>query len=159
AAPSVSRSPACRPTGRFSSTAPSGRPATCGDDHACVETRHGFAGARPSGGGLGAVSGPPARTMTTLTAAIATRPLAKRYGGVEAVRGIDLEVRPGEIFGLIGPDGAGKTSTFQILGGVMEATSGAAEVLGQPPREAREHVGYLTQAFSLYPDLSVAENL
>src|SRR5262245_20692239 len=97
--------------------------------------------------------------MTTLTAAIATRALAKRYGGLEAVRGIDLEVRPGEIFGLIGPDGAGKTSTFQILGGVMEATSGAAEVLGQPPREAREHVGYLTQAFSLYPDLSVAENL
>jgi len=92
--------------------------------------------------------------------AIRVRALAKRYGGaVEAVRGIDLDVYAGEIFGLIGPDGAGKTSTFQILGGVMEATSGAAELLGQPARQARAYVGYLTQAFSLYQDLSVTENL
>jgi ABC-2 type transport system ATP-binding protein len=68
-------------------------------------------------------------------------------------------VSAGEIFGLIGPDGAGKTSTFQILGGVMEATSGTREVFGRPARDARAFVGYLTQAFSLYPDLSVAENL
>ena len=91
--------------------------------------------------------------------AIQTRALTKRYGQLEAVRGIDLEVRAGEIFGLIGPDGAGKTSTFQILGGVMEVTSGDALLLGQPARQARAYVGYLTQAFSLYPDLSVAENL
>jgi ABC-2 type transport system ATP-binding protein len=91
--------------------------------------------------------------------AIRTRALSKRYGVMEAVRGIDLEVRAGEIFGLIGPDGAGKTSTFQILGGVMEATSGEAVLLGQPARQARAYVGYLTQAFSLYQDLSVAENL
>src|SRR5262249_6658332 len=65
----------------------------------------------------------------------------------------------GEIFGLIGPDGAGKTTTFQILGGVMEATSGAAEVFGRPAREMRSQTGYLTQAFSLYPDLSVMENI
>ena len=91
--------------------------------------------------------------------AIQVRGLTKRYGATEAVRGIDLEVQAGEIFGLIGPDGAGKTSTFQILGGVMEATGGTAELLGQPARTARDHVGYLTQAFSLYPDLSVAENL
>jgi ABC-2 type transport system ATP-binding protein len=75
--------------------------------------------------------------------AIRVRALAKRYGGaVEAVRGIDLDVYAGEIFGLIGPDGAGKTSTFQILGGVMEATSGVAELLGQPARQARAYVGY-----------------
>ncbi|HKW93721.1 MAG TPA: ATP-binding cassette domain-containing protein [Methylomirabilota bacterium] len=97
--------------------------------------------------------------MSEPVAAIRTHALAKRYGALEAVRGIDLEVRTGEIFGLIGPDGAGKTSTFQILGGVMEATSGEAELLGQSAREARAHVGYLTQAFSLYPDLSAAENL
>jgi ABC-2 type transport system ATP-binding protein len=91
--------------------------------------------------------------------AIRVRDLWKRYGAVEAVRGITLEVRAGEIFGLIGPDGAGKTSTFQILAGVMEATAGMAEVFGRPARDARAQTGYLTQTFSLYPDLSVDENL
>ena len=85
--------------------------------------------------------------------------LWKRYGPVEAVRGINLDVREGEIFGLIGPDGAGKTSTFQILAGVMEATSGVADIFGVPARDARFHTGYLTQAFSLYPDLTVGENI
>jgi ABC-2 type transport system ATP-binding protein len=85
--------------------------------------------------------------------------LRKRYGSLEAVRGITFAVRPGEIFGLIGPDGAGKTSTFQILAGVMEATAGTVEVFGRPAREARSQTGYLTQSFSLYPDLSVMENI
>src|SRR3974390_2766497 len=91
--------------------------------------------------------------------AIAVQGLTKRYGAVEAVRGIGFEVRDGEIFGLIGPDGAGKTSTFQILAGVMEATGGKAEIFGQPARDARPHTGYLTQSFSLYPDLTVEENI
>ncbi|HKP85324.1 MAG TPA: ATP-binding cassette domain-containing protein [Blastocatellia bacterium] len=91
--------------------------------------------------------------------AISVRGLRKTYAGVEAVSGIDLEVRRGEIFGLIGPDGAGKTSAFQILGGVMEATEGEALILGRTSREARSSIGYLTQAFSLYQDLSVSENL
>src|SRR5215510_13791332 len=91
--------------------------------------------------------------------AIRVEDLWKRYGSVEAVRGISFEVRRGEIFGLIGPDGAGKTSTFQILAGVMEATSGVAEVFGRHAREARAETGYLTQNFSLYPDLSVMENI
>ena len=78
---------------------------------------------------------------------------------MEAVRGIDLDVGDGEIFGLIGPDGAGKTSTFQILAGVMEASGGIAEIFGQPARAARSETGYLTQTFSLYPDLTVLENI
>jgi drug efflux transport system ATP-binding protein len=85
--------------------------------------------------------------------------LKKNYGPVQAVLGIDLTIAHGEIFGLIGPDGAGKTTVFQILGGIMPATSGEAIMLGHPAREARAYVGYLTQVFSLYHDLSVAENL
>ncbi|HEY3839363.1 MAG TPA: ATP-binding cassette domain-containing protein [Bryobacteraceae bacterium] len=98
-----------------------------------------------------------------MTAAVQVTQLRKSYGAgpsvVEAVRGIDFEVRKGEIFGLIGPDGAGKTSTFQILGGVMQSTAGTAEIFGKPARQARSHTGYLTQSYSLYPDLTVNENL
>src|SRR5579864_2398164 len=85
--------------------------------------------------------------------------LVKCYGTIEAVRGIDFEIASGEIFGLIGPDGAGKTTTFQILAGVMETTAGVTEVFDRPAREARSETGYLTQSFSLYPDLSVMENI
>jgi ABC-2 type transport system ATP-binding protein len=92
-------------------------------------------------------------------AAIRVSRLSKHYGAVEAVRGIELDVGDGEIFGLIGPDGAGKTSTFQILAGVMEASGGIAEIFGQPARAARSETGYLTQTFSLYPDLTVLENI
>lgn len=90
---------------------------------------------------------------------IQVRGLSKRYGKLAAVRGIDFAVRSGEIFGLIGPDGAGKTTTFHILAGVMEASAGQVRVLGRLPREARLQTGYLTQQFSLYLDLSIDENL
>ncbi len=85
--------------------------------------------------------------------------LTKKYAQLVAVKGIDFSVRRGEIFGLIGPDGAGKTTTFHILSGVMEVTSGAVRVLDKLPRDARLSIGYLTQQFSLYSDLSIDENL
>jgi ABC-2 type transport system ATP-binding protein len=91
--------------------------------------------------------------------AIHVENLCKQYGPVEAIRGVTFQVCQGEIFGLIGPDGAGKTSTFQILAGVMEGSSGRADIFGRPAREMRAQSGYLTQGSTLYPDLSVAENI
>lgn len=78
---------------------------------------------------------------------------------LRALDAIDLEIRKGEIFGLIGADGAGKTTCFKILSGTLDPTSGEVEVLFKTARESRDRVGYLTQPFSLYQDLSVAENL
>jgi ABC-2 type transport system ATP-binding protein len=100
-----------------------------------------------------------ARQAASSGTAIEVRGLRKRYGALEAVRGISFDVERGEIFGLIGADGAGKTTTFQILAGVMEATGGTAAIFGKPARDARARTGYLTQTFSLYPDLSVVENI
>ncbi|WP_016953497.1 ATP-binding cassette domain-containing protein [Anabaena sp. PCC 7108] len=93
------------------------------------------------------------------TEAIRVSNLHQHYGQLVAVKGIDFTVNKGEMFGLIGPDGAGKTTTFHILGGVMEATAGEVLVFGQPARNARLKTGYLTQQFSLYLDLSIDENL
>lgn len=90
---------------------------------------------------------------------IQIKKLYKYYGKTIALKGIDLDVNRGELFGLIGPDGAGKTTVFNILGGVMEATAGEARILELPARDARNYTGYLTQQFSLYPDLSVEENI
>jgi ABC-2 type transport system ATP-binding protein len=85
--------------------------------------------------------------------------LAKSYGPLKALDEVSFQVRTGEIFGLIGADGAGKTTAFRIIGGVLAPGGGEVRVLGTAPREARPRVGYLTQPFSLYPDLSVDENL
>jgi ABC-2 type transport system ATP-binding protein len=99
------------------------------------------------------------RSDYTRDAAIQVTGLRKSYGTLEAVRGIDLSVDAGEIFGIIGPDGAGKTSAFNVLGGVTPQSAGRAIMNGQAPRDARHDVGYLTQTFSLYQDLTVEENL
>jgi len=85
--------------------------------------------------------------------------LTKRYGNLVAVNNIDLKIAQGELFGLIGPDGAGKTSIFHMLGGILDPDGGAISVLGMPPRDARLQIGYLTQQFSLYLDLSIEQNL
>lgn len=101
------------------------------------------------------------QTQRTNSPVVSSRDLRHCYGkqDQEAVAGISLDIYQGEIFGLIGPDGAGKTTTFQILSGVMQQTSGIVEVFGSRPRDVRLQMGYLTQRFSLYPDLSIAENL
>ena len=88
-----------------------------------------------------------------------SRALSKSYATIKALDAVTFDVRPGEIFGLIGADGAGKTTAFRIIGGVLAPGGGEIRVLDKTPREARPGVGYLTQPFSLYPDLSVDENL
>lgn len=94
---------------------------------------------------------------------LATRDLVIRYGRTEAVHGLSLEVRGGDVVGLIGPDGAGKTSTLRVLGGLMRASEGAAEAFGgdcwRGRRALHHRLGYLAQRFALYGDLTVAENV
>ncbi|MDX1587266.1 MAG: ABC transporter ATP-binding protein [Balneolaceae bacterium] len=89
--------------------------------------------------------------------------ISKFYGDLKVLREISFEVQEGEIFGLIGPDGAGKTTVFRILTTLIKPGSGYAEVLGKDVvsdyRKIRSEVGYMPGRFSLYQDLSVEENL
>lgn len=95
--------------------------------------------------------------------AVAVRGLAKRFGSTEALGGITFHVGHGELFGFIGPDGAGKTTLFRILTTLLVPDEGEARVLGMDVVRdlwaLRARVGYMPGRFSLYPDLSVAENL
>jgi ABC-2 type transport system ATP-binding protein len=94
---------------------------------------------------------------------IRARGLRKRFGALTAVDSIDLAVSRGEIFGLVGPDGAGKTTTMRMLCGILDPTEGDAEVAGydlrRQPEQVKRRIGYMPQRFSLYTDLTVAENL
>ena len=94
---------------------------------------------------------------------IETRNLSHAFGMVKAVDGIDLTVHEGEMFGLVGPDGAGKTTTIRMLCGILLPTAGSASVLGYDlVKEAdaiKRHIGYLSQRFSLYGDMTVDENI
>ena len=94
---------------------------------------------------------------------IECRHLTRRFGKVIAVDGLDLSISRGEIFGLIGPDGAGKTTAIRLLAAVMLPSEGEASVLGFDTRRQaerlRQAVGYMPQRFSLYGDLTVQENL
>lgn len=95
--------------------------------------------------------------------AIEVHTLEKSYGSVKALKGVSFDVGKGEIFGLIGPDGAGKTSIFRILATLILPDSGSASVLGLDTvrnyKDIRTRIGYMPGRFSLYPDLSVKENL
>ncbi len=92
-----------------------------------------------------------------------TEGLVKSFGALQAVDGLNLCVGAGEMVGLVGPDGAGKTTTMRLLCGALTATSGRIRVAGydlpKQVEQAREHIGYLAQRFSLYGDLTVSENL
>jgi ABC-2 type transport system ATP-binding protein len=95
--------------------------------------------------------------------AVSVHALSKRFGGTAALDGISFHVAPGELFGFIGPDGAGKTTLFRILTTLLVPDEGEARVLGldvvRDLWALRARVGYMPGRFSLYPDLSVAENL
>ena len=95
--------------------------------------------------------------------AVETRGLGRTFETVEAVHSLDLEVREGEMFGLVGPDGAGKTTTIRMLCGIIKPTSGQASVLGydvvQDAEQLKSRIGYFSQKFSLYGDLTVDENI
>ncbi|MGK6320667.1 ATP-binding cassette domain-containing protein [Sphingomonas sp. DT-204] len=85
--------------------------------------------------------------------------LVKRFGELTALDGVRIAIPPGQVTGLVGPDGAGKTTLIRILAGLMAPTDGTVEVLGKPPGEALDDLGYMPQRFGLYEDLSVRENL
>lgn len=94
---------------------------------------------------------------------IMTEALHKRFGDLVAVERLDLAVHKGEIFGLLGANGSGKTTTIRMLTGLMPPTSGRAEVAGidvvKDPEAVRRRLGYMSQRYGLYDDLTVEENL
>src|SRR5690606_17646485 len=95
--------------------------------------------------------------------AIEATKLRKTFGSIVAVEGLDLVIWRGEVFGLLGPNGSGKTTTIRMLCGLLEPTSGTATVVGfdvvREPEVVRRHIGYMSQRYGLYDDLTVEENL
>lgn len=102
-------------------------------------------------------------TIETDEAVIKVKGLKRRFGSFYAVKDLNFSVKKGEIFGLLGANGAGKSTTFRMLCGLLPASDGSLMVAGKDLRtsgaEARSNIGYMAQRFSLYPDLSVAQNL
>ena len=94
---------------------------------------------------------------------IQTENLSKTFGQIKAIDDLSLSISRGEIFGLVGPDGAGKTTTMRILTAIMTPSGGQATVLGyntmKDGEAIKRHIGYMAQQFNLYGDLSVLENL
>jgi len=95
--------------------------------------------------------------------AIVLEGLTRRFGDLTAVDALTLEVSKGELFGIVGPDGAGKTTTLRMLAGVLRPTGGVARMdgvdVGKDPERAKPHLAYMAQRFGLYEDLTVQENL
>jgi ABC-2 type transport system ATP-binding protein len=101
--------------------------------------------------------------MNSQDSAILVSALGKSFGSVRAVAELSFAVQPGEIFGLVGPDGAGKTTTMRMLAGVLAPDTGTARVAGfdiaRDPEGAKNHLSYMPQRFGLYEDLTVDENI
>lgn len=95
--------------------------------------------------------------------AIEIKNLTKKFGDFVAVNNVSFDVKRGEIFGFLGPNGSGKTTVIRLLIGLLNATSGSGNVLGyditKDNAEIRKHTGYMSQKFSLYEDITVEENL
>ena len=95
--------------------------------------------------------------------AVLARGLTRRFGELTALDELDLTVAYGEIFGLVGPDGAGKTTALRILAGILAPDAGQVEVAGvdvaADPVRVRDHLAYMSQRFGLYADLTVDENI
>jgi ABC-2 type transport system ATP-binding protein len=101
--------------------------------------------------------------MNASKPAIQANNLTKKFGGQKAVDGLSFAVGPGEIFGLVGPDGAGKTTTLRMLASIMDPTSGTAAIAGfdvtSQAGSVKDHLAYMSQKFGLYQDLTVIENI
>jgi ABC-2 type transport system ATP-binding protein len=98
-----------------------------------------------------------------VAAAVEIRDLVKQFGAFRAVDGVSFDVEEGEIFGFLGANGAGKSTTIRMLCGLLRPSAGTARVLGvdvgRDPEEVKRRIGYMSQRFSLYEDLSVRQNL
>ena len=123
----------------------------------------------PAAGGSGASAGGPgasagrAGTGAGRTPVVEVRSIARRFGKITAVDDVSFDIFPGEIFGILGPNGSGKTTTIRILCGLLGPTSGTARVAGidvvRDPDAVKSRIGYMSQAFGLYRDLTIEENL
>lgn len=110
------------------------------------------------GSGANVPEAAPARS-----AAVSLRGLTRRFGDLTAVDNLTFDVAPGELFGIVGPDGAGKTTTMRMLAGILRPSDGAAHIqgidVGEDPEAVKPHIAYMAQRFGLYDDLTVKENL
>jgi ABC-2 type transport system ATP-binding protein len=103
------------------------------------------------------------RELMNVTYAVETDNLTRRFGDFVAVDRVTLQVAPGEVFGFLGPNGSGKTTTIRMLCGLIAPSEGSGKVLGfdigRESEQIKSRIGYMSQKFSLYPDLTVSENL
>jgi ABC-2 type transport system ATP-binding protein len=109
------------------------------------------------------MSGTSSDPPVTADVAVRTSALRKLFGSLVAVEGLDLDIHRGEVFGLLGPNGSGKTTTIRMLCGLLEPSAGQATVAGidveRDPEGVRRRIGYMSQRYGLYDDLTIVENI